>query len=260
MSQIQPILKGSADLVAQAEQDDDAIPQPRKPDGTPEQHPRFLLTHHWLGWEFLGDGKGGGEFLPRINRVPLIPGVDGVDDNLTPNKLIARLMGKGTTVWVNGDRALGPYAHFLGQYKIRGSKGKAFVVRFAERANIMPGATPYTRFKTDEQAWLKFRRHVRDHVLPPMTDIAYDQIVEVAKRTAAQQEQVYRDPEAHAVKSAFANLAALQAAGEKYFAAVAETGTAVAPAATDDGAEPMTADKGALSPAEEALARRKAGK
>jgi len=144
-----------------------------------EPRPMFFLSHSWKGWEYIetdasgkwlphdqwGKSKGTGEFLPRIEKIPLVRGAGGVGEDLDPAKLVGSLSKKGCQVFPRGYRPMGPFRNYI---KVWDSGRGPLYSEPWERASKLPDGQ--IKFTLDEAKHTEFRRYMRDEgVVAPMS-------------------------------------------------------------------------------------------
>lgn len=154
------------------------------PAGGPSR-PLFAYAHFWQSWRYVETtadgkpvdpaeyftGKGSGEWLPSIVKVPTVKGSGGAARDNDVAATLRRIAEKGGTAFPPRDKRLGKWADYLKVY--RDATGTMHFAEAHERAVRLPNGG--VRFEQADQAdYVAMLRHIRDNAIDPMSDIAYD--------------------------------------------------------------------------------------
>lgn len=78
----------------------------------PEEYPDFRLMFHPKRWQFFQDSEGGGEWLPALGKLVLVPGIQCVDKDGGTSLAFAEREDRGWTVL----RASSDLRAYISQY------------------------------------------------------------------------------------------------------------------------------------------------
>ena len=155
--------------------------------GPLERRPIFTYAHYWHEWAYVettadgvpvdaaqfGQGKGTGEWLPTLVKMPTMKGAGGAHTDRDIQATVTTIARKGGVAFLPGDRRLGKWADYLKVYLDAGG-GQHFAEQF-ERAIRLPNG--HIRFEpADPREYRAFLRHLRDSAVEPMAVQAYDAI------------------------------------------------------------------------------------
>lgn len=117
----------------------------------------FWFVHYHAGWSY--DLEHG--FLPELSEIQQKPGVNGIGDDLKPNRAIAGSMAKGGVVIQHDQPNLGPWLNYLDRYPCRGG-GFHYCFK-GSQYHLLPngGAAPQNTADT----FIAFRVYLRDQGL-----------------------------------------------------------------------------------------------
>lgn len=156
------------------------------PGGGPSR-PLFTYAHFWTGWRYVEldakgqpvdpaehfTGKGTGEWVPSIVKVPTVKGSGGAAHARDVQASVRRIVDKGGIAFLPGDKRLGKWADYLRVYK--DAAGVQHFAELHERAVRLPNGG--VRFEGSNEAdYIAMLRHIRDNAIDPMHELAYDQL------------------------------------------------------------------------------------
>ena len=134
------------------------------------KHP-FILCQHAEGWDFID-----GEWVPVIDELRAIPGVNGVGDRGGAGALVQLVQSRGATLIRPDDNRLGEWVDYIIEYPVAGG-GHARVFKDVEFT-----VTPKGHVLTDtpKGRWLEFRKHLlASHILDPIEPWVIEQKIRV---------------------------------------------------------------------------------
>ena len=143
--------------------------RPRLPSSVASRAP-FLYMSHPFSWTW-SDEEGPGEWLPRLLRMTIQPGVNGVrrDGSTTPARTMAAERG-GSVIEYNDPR-LGKWQDYVQAFETK--NGRRVHRSIFESVRVIAGRV---RWKQDRSEYLAFLRHlVASGIIPPIDpDVAHE--------------------------------------------------------------------------------------
>ena len=157
--------------------------RPRLPSSEPAR-PSFLYMSHPFAW-YWHEGEGGGEWLPRLLRMVIQPGVNGVrrDGSTGPARTMAA--ERGATVIEYSDPRLGRWADYVQVFE--NTNGHKIHKSIFDSVRVIAGRV---RWKHDREEYMAFLRHLLSSgVIDPIDPDVAHELAERERSTLARLEQ-----------------------------------------------------------------------
>lgn len=175
--------------------------------------PQFFFMHNPNGWELVATEDGGFEWLPRLKRFSLTPGVNGIRQDrrggVDYGSTKASFERRGWTFIMPEDVPGGYMVEFEGRW------GKVYADKWTHPRALGVGASAKIIWDRDDEAYNDFRRSLMERLGQPDPSVIDFRETLQSKRAKRRERETHIPSVAAEMEKESAKLAAIKASKPK---------------------------------------------